>query len=459
MAHPLTMLCAGLSLSLACRPAQTGLFEDCEGVRFSEEESQVGEPLLPPLEGAKNVLMVSIDTLRIDRVGRYGCEKISPFLDSLLASGTVLDNHHSCSSWTLPSATCVLTGRSPIDLGTFPRILTGKRIPDIPEGTETLASTLLDAGYRTLLLSSNLYISEKSQLDHGYQKSITKTKPSEVLLNTFLEEVDFLLAEDSEDPWFAHVHLLDPHTPYSPPESYLEGLSELPEISWDLSSSGGTKEMSEAWDALGSKERSDVGQHLVFRYGAEIRYLDDSLKDFFSKLEERGVLKDTLVVLWSDHGEQFWEHGDWGHGMSLHSGETRAFAAFLGPGVQAQGWNAPTTHTDIAPSILHALDLEIPEAFTGKIIGTQGASRPLFAATAPKNFPVTQSVSQGDKVLLYHWDGVKAFYDWSNDPFESDNQYDSEDPQVQSLWKLLIPEIEALELLLPEMGPAQEIGP
>ena len=162
MAHTFSLLCASLLLGLACRPAQQGLFDDCVGAALTGEESKVGTPLLPQTKSIKNVLMLSIDTLRTDRVGRYGCDKLSPFLDGLLESGTVLDNHHSCSSWTLPSATCVLTGQSPIELGDFPRIRAGEKIPDISEGTETLASILSDAGFRTMLLSANLYISEKS---------------------------------------------------------------------------------------------------------------------------------------------------------------------------------------------------------------------------------------------------------------------------------------------------------
>jgi len=443
----------------ACNPSPEGLFEPCVGQAMSvKSEDSIG-PIIPPLAEVKNLLMISMDTLRIDRLGRYGCEQFSPFIDSLLKAGVVLDNHHSCSSWTLPSATCVLTGQDPVELGAFPRILTGEKIPKIPDQAVTLASSLGDAGFRTLLLSSNLYISEKSNLDRGYDKAISKSKPAQILLNAFLEEIDALEDADATTPWFAHVHLIDPHTPYAPPNEYLAGLEDLPSIDWDLNAVGVARTLAENWSDLTRQAQKDVREHLAFRYAAEIRYLNDALEGFFADLEKRGVLEHTLIVLWSDHGEQFWEHGLWGHGLSLHAGENRATAAFLGPGVPRRDWKEPTTHTDIAPTILTALGVAVPSVYSGAIVGTETADRPLWANTVPKHYPITQSVAQNNQVLIYSWDGQKKFYDWSTDPFEQQNLYDSNNEAVQSLWAHLLPEIEALQALLPEMEAPQDLGP
>jgi arylsulfatase A-like enzyme len=443
----------------ACHSPPEGIFEPCKGEAFSAPSVDSNSPLIPPLEGIENLLMISIDTLRIDRLGRYGCARISPFIDSLLGAGVVLDNHHSCSSWTLPSATCVMTGQNSVELGAFPRILTGEKIPKISDQAITLASTLQSAGFSTLLMSANLYISEKSNLDRGFDKAISKSKPAQILLESFLEEIDELEGADDKNPWFAHAHLIDPHTPYSPPEGYLDGIENLPKIDWDLAEIGVARTLAEQWDSLSGKAQDDISDNIAFRYGAEIRYLNDALEEFFAQLEQRDILDKTLIVLWSDHGEQFWEHGLWGHGLSLHSGENRAIAAFLAPGIETQSWKGATTHTDIAPTILHALGLETPTEYSGTIAGTATEDRPIFAATVPKHYSVKQSVSKDNRVLIYSWDGEKQFFDWSQDPFEEQDLYDAKNTSIQELWTHLLPEIEKLQSLIPEMDPPLELGP
>lgn len=447
------------SLLWACQSSPEGIFEPCKGEAFSSPDLSSNGELIPPLEGIQNVLMISVDTLRIDRLGRYGCARISPFIDNLLDAGVVLDNHHSCSSWTLPSATCVMTGQSPIELGAFPRILTGEKIPNIADQAITLASTLEAVGFSTLLISANLYISEKSNLDRGFEKAISKSKPAKILLESFLEEIDALEEADNTKPWFAHAHLIDPHTPYSPPEEYLEGIEQLPKIDWDLAEVGVARNLAEEWSSLSKKVQDNISENIAFRYGAEIRYLNDALEEFFAQLEQRDILDKTLIVLWSDHGEQFWEHGLWGHGLSLHSGENRAVAAFIGPGVEAHAWKGATTHTDIAPTILRALGLDAPPEYSGAIVGTAASDRPIFAATVPKHYAVTQSVSQDNRVLIYSWDGKKQSFDWSEDPFEEQDLYDAENADIQALWNHLLPEVERLQTLIPEMEPPLEVGP
>lgn len=453
--RPLLLTCAFLS---ACRVGQTGLFETCESTEVRESSWESGAPILSGIS-ARNVLMISIDTLRRDRIGRYSCERLSPFIDQLLEQSLVLDNHHSCSSWTLPSAICVLTGQTPVDLGAFPQVNSKQEVPKIAETTATLAGQLSQAGLSTLLVSSNLYISGKSGLDVGYDRVITKRKPSNILLTTILNELDSFENADPDKPWFAHVHLIDPHTPYSPPGSYLSSIDDLPEIPWDLSNADGTREMNEAWPDLSSAERSEVGKHLVYRYGAEIRYMNDELETFFAELESRGILENTLVVLWSDHGEQFWEHGDWGHGISLHAGENRAIAALSGPGIEAGSWTFPTTHTDLAPTILGALDLPLPEEWRGAPVGLHDHSRALFAATAPREADVQQSILLDNHRLLYRWDGEKLLYNVKDDPHETTDLYRSQPERVAELWAEFEEELNRLVALFPDKTPPVDPGP
>jgi hypothetical protein len=105
------------------------------------------------------------------------------------------------------------------------------------------------------------------------------------------------------------------------------------------------------------------------------------------------------------------------------------------------------------------LGLETPTEYSGAIAGTATEDRPIFAATVPKHYPVTQSVSKDNRVLIYSWDGEKQFFDWSQDPFEEQDLYDAENTSIQELWTHLLPEIEKLQSLIPEMDPPLELGP
>ena len=136
-----------------------------------------------------------------------------------------------------------------------------------------------------------------------------------------------------------------------------------------------------------------------------------------------------------------------------------AIAAILGPGIEPGSWTYPTTHTDLAPTILGALNLKPPTEWTGAPLGLHDHSRALFAATAPKEADVQQSILLDKRRLLYRWDGDKVLFNVENDPFETTDLYRSEPDRVSELWKQLQDEVNRLVALFPDKTPPVDIGP
>jgi arylsulfatase A-like enzyme len=149
------------------------------------------------------------------------------------------------------------------------------------------------------------------------------------------------------------------------------------------------------------------------------------------------------VVFWTDHGEQLWQHNYPTHGGSLFDEEVRSTAFFWAKGITPMAWTSPTTHKDIWPTILAALGIEHDMELTGLPLGDRPADEALFALRYRGPFTFHSVVKDRQK-LVYLWNGEKGFYRLDTDPTEVSDAYDPEDPDVQALWELLLPEVEAV---------------
>lgn len=364
-----------------------------------------------PDASPRRVLMLSVDTLRTDRVGRYGGSGLTPFLDGLLEQSVALDAHVSCSNWTLPSATCALTGRTVIELGAFPF---DKEVPDV----DALATILSAAGYRTGLVSGNAYVGPEHATGDDYD---------EATLFAFADRADVLLGEaelmlDRLDasglPWLAHVHLTDPHAPYDPPVEVFT--PTLDRLGLDARSWSGVDTVERIVPTLPPADRAGVERELRALYDAEVRSLDDQLAAFFATADARGWLDDTLVVVWSDHGEQFWEHGAFRHGNQLFDEESAAIAAFWAKDLQPVAWGARTGHLDLLPTVLVAIGLPVPPDLTGAPVGFASPDRPVIAYRSSGVRAAIAITRREDRLVLYWSDTPSALYDLAADPLERD---------------------------------------
>ena len=447
------------------------------GCRGQEPESDPGFGTLPqtetpwgsdaPTEGElatqptltgpapRNLVWISIDTFRKDHWTRYDPKQrsLTPFLDGLLARGFVADRHRTCSSWTYHGVSCGVSGRYPMESGMLPKLNVSQREP-WPKGSRFIGDYLRDSGFYTVLSSSNIVVSEDLFNTTAYEDlHLTPSGQAETVYFLGADTLQETVDAGGVDRWFLHLHFLEPHAAYDAPEQFKVGIEDLEPIPWDLSDREGHYDA--AWDAhptLDSNEQDLLEAHLRLEYEAEVRWLDAQLAAAWANLEQRGWLEDTLVVVWTDHGEQFYERGHQSHGFELNVEENDGVLAFWARTLQAGVTTLPTSQIDIVPTTLDLLGLPIPGEVTGERLADVQADRVLHAAVHGRS-GMLQSVALEDHQLIYDWSGSVAFYDNATDPGQLDPSYDPTDPTVQALWALMQPRISLAEPLATEHTP------
>ncbi|MCK6506875.1 sulfatase [Myxococcota bacterium] len=428
-----------------------------------------GEPPPEPVpavqfkgERPTNVLMISVDTTRRDQLGTYGGGDTTPSLDAILAQGVVLDDHRSCANWTAPSMLCAVNGRWPLaddfwPTGVFEYAADG-RVPVTPKGLPTLASLLAERGYRTGLVTSNTVFSDwnSTHIVAGYGEVVnTNWAPVATVNASALAMVEDL--QEGDRPWFVHVHYIDPHGPYAAPLSWAWELDEIDpgyEFPFDVTDGSDVYSLFSYWPWLTEEEEELARAYLFAVYRAELRYWDDGVGSLWRQLGAMGALDDTLVVFYSDHGEQFGDHDQFQHGKSLHPEENRVLGAFWADGMIPGRWSGPTEHQDLAPTVLDALGLDPSDRHEGTVVGMAPADRSRFSFCYLVGYcdPV-MSVVKNDVQLIYHWDGKRFMYDVALDPASTTDLWAETDPRAMALWTELQPQVQAVAERWPFLRP------
>lgn len=402
----------------------------------------------------KNILMISVDTFRRDAIGAFGgSDRTTPTLDALAEGGVALANHTTCANWTFAGITCTLRGAYNEENGFIPRLNPDVRAP-VPPGSGFLAGWLSDAGYFTAVHSGNGWYAPRWGNTQGHDLVVNGDKSNAfVLADAGLQEVDWHQSTYPDQPWFLHVHLMEPHAPYVPPAEYLAGEAELEPLPFpiDWADKDQHYELIAQWPAMTPDQQRILEQHLRFRYKAELRYWDDQLQDILIQANARGLLDDTLVVLWNDHGEQFWEHGYQTHAYTLFREENDGWAIFWAKNIVPQRHEAPTVSIDLVPTLLTLEDIPVPPEVTGSPLGTRDPEAPRYA-TSVARLGAVQMVRLGDWKMNFSWSGALRVYDLAADPNEQDNLFDVDDPKTQELWDTLEPWVHLADPLVNEYG-------
>ena len=401
---------------------------------------------------AKNLLIISVDTYRRDYLERYGSTRgLTPFMDELAGRSLVLDRHSSCSNWTLGGVLCAANGRDSLDFGYVAKLPSSYRevVPERP----SLASWMRDQGFYTQLITSNGWLDGDWHHDSGWSYvEHPRTDSAMRIWETARDKLyEAQLAGDApEEGWFLQVHLKEAHSPYNPPEEYLDGLDELESIDYDLTTSIGHDDARFGLQAMEPAERELIMQHLELRYDGEMAYEDDLLSAIWADANSRGMLHDALVVVWTDHGEQKYEREHWGHAYELYQEEVGALAMFWHRDIEPRVWTEPTSHIDIAPTALQWFDLPIPGEITGYPVGEAPYDRPIYHDTVGRVGPLIR-VNQGDLTMHYDYqEGSLEVYDTAADLVQSTDLYDPFDPDHTALWELTDAYADELEPLVPE---------
>lgn len=319
-------------------------------------------------ERPKNLLLLSVDTLRADALGFAGYSAArTPNLDRLAAEGTILTNAVTTMPRTTPALGSLLTGLWPHRHGSRE---VGEAIVDVP----TLAEILDRHGYTTLAVSANSTAGPKQELHRGfdrfvtyedlvatYDKSLyrdlTDVSPDQPGWATAVTEEGLRLASqvDPDEPYFLWLFYFDPHLLYRPPAPW-QGVEA--ERCWALYDYylGHQGEAGQVFSDIGGVA-SEALEDCRRLYDAEIAYVDQEIGRLLDELEATGRREETLIVFTADHGENFGEGGlFFEHGDNVHGAGLDVPLVFQGPGIaRGKRDGRLVSLVDVVPTVLSLL--------------------------------------------------------------------------------------------------------
>ena len=318
----------------------------------------------------KNVVLLTIDALRKDRLGCYGNRRgLTPFMDSLQDKSLIFTRMQSCGPYTQAS---------------FPGILTSSYFLDYGhEGELSLEKTLVseplkDAGITTAAFHSNLYLSDLVGWNRGWdvfydsmedevEAQIPYIRGPGILKKAGAWLSSYVSSESK--PFFAWIHFMDVHEPYMPEREYVERVD--PSLSLSQDEMYGLFE-----NTLLKRDVSDESKIELLKrlYDVQVREADMYVEEFFRNLEKLGILNDTVIIITSDHGDEFNEHGGLSHDDKMYSELIDLpFLIFDPAGNTDKTCDTLVSNIDIPPTILHLFGLEPEERFQGRSLLPAGA--------------------------------------------------------------------------------------
>jgi len=291
-----------------------------------------------------NIIIIVVDALRPDHLGCYGyAGDTSPNIDRLALRGAVFENAYSNAPWTKPSVASLFTSLYPNVHRTIDRFDT------LSEKALTLAERLKANGYFTGFINSGNALLHEFNYDQGFDfYDYSESLDSAVAVRTF---ASFLEQTDGKRT-FAYIHLMDTHLPY-----YSDGSSRDPALVSPSDFRPGTLDRDRVRDLTSSGKLNEQDKKdLISLYDGQIRRSDQRIGELVSALESRGLLRTTLLLLTSDHGEELWEHGNYEHGHSLYDEVLRVPLVMVGPGVPAVRLRSRVRHVDVLPTIMECVE-------------------------------------------------------------------------------------------------------
>jgi choline-sulfatase len=380
-----------------------------------------------PPQPRLNVLIYTSDTLRADHASVYGYSRdTTPFLKKLGASGVVFEDCQAQATWTKASIASLMTSLYAFTHGII------RDSDTIPPGAATLAEQLRTAGYVTASIVSTPFVGRATGLERGFDylleypvvlrehnQQVERDTDSEALNRVVFPWLDAHRAE----PFFLYAHATDPHAPYAPPpafESKFANPAETPAFQRAYASLHGQHQYgggAVASPEIARKAGLDPDRFIhqaMDRYDGEILHNDHSLEMLTARLKQLGLLENTLIIVLSDHGEEFWDHGWTGHGQSVYQELTHTLLLMSNPVLfkTPRRVSQPVQLIDVMPTVLDALHLKAPAMIQGQSLlpltraqsfqrrGLVVASR--FAAVKPEGL-VPENATDSFAIIDAKW--------------------------------------------------------
>lgn len=377
-----------------------------------------------------DVVLIVLDTTRMDHLGPFTADDPTPtpFLDRLAEQCIVFENAWTAATITAPSTASIITGLLPPRHGVEDNLRAAAPprsgetsssksyekvdLLAIPHTVKTLAEHLTGAGYQTIGISANVTICEELGFARGFDEfSVALKMDAEELIVALRERRAEL---DPDRPSFFYLHFMDPHAPYTQRQPWCP--------------------------------HSDLkGCGVRCRYASEISYLDSQLERLFA---EMGWPDDTLMIIVTDHGEEFRDHGGLMHRFTVYQELSRAGMMLHGPGGSGLRSTLPVHHIDVLPTILEFLDLPQPAELDGVSLASLLAAEP--SSTIPADRPLLTSrhlVGNGAQLwglTVGHWrlleslpSGDVELYNLESDPRERRDRSKKSPQELKRMQALL----------------------
>jgi arylsulfatase A-like enzyme len=468
--HPALMLLVAMSVLVATH------------LSWHERRGAAGPPQTRATAEQPNVVVILIDTLRRDHLSGEGYPRqTSPYLDRLADRGARFTGCLSQSSYTKPSVASLLTSTylSGHGAGNPNSVLSGQHL--------TVVEAFHQAGYRTAMVVANPTISEdlgfaqgaelfhtleslllpRTRLGYGLSKlsergrsfplartlrsilfaleqRLFRARGAEVLALTAPEVADAFVDWQltiADGPYFAYLHLMEPHAPYAPPLQMAGRFSspDEPFVATHPPLTGVFLPFNPS-TPLATTARNG----LIRAYDAEIAYTDQVLERLISQIQNRSGPAGTLIAVTSDHGEEMFEHQAWGHGHSLHRELLEVPLLLIGPGLP-QGLTVEQTVEliDLTPTLLELTGVPVPQEMAGRSLVP--LLRAEAAATGPEEafselfYAKTywaRALQHDRRKLIVSRLGERrhvALFDLDSDPLEHNNIAEQAPEVVQSM--------------------------
>lgn len=349
-----------------------------------------------------NVLVITLDTIRADRLGPYGNTEIqTDFVDGLAKRGILFERCVAPTPLTLPSHTSLFTGTYPVFHGVRDN---GNYV--VAEELTTMAELFGGAGYRTGAFVGAFVLSSRWGLDQGfdvytepkgaYDPTLSSLSQIQRRADGVVDDAISWLRQPSERPFFAWVHLYDPHLPYDPPPSFARQYPEDP-------------------------------------YLGEVAFSDAQLNRLQAFLASSGLDSQTLIVFAGDHGEGLGDHGEHDHGLLLYQTTARAPLIIANPTSPSKGTRRKevVSLVDILPTVVEAIGLPLPENVQGQslwpLVGGDGEfnEKPVYAESyyPQLHFGWSPLTALQDRRFQLIQSSDPELFDLDRDPGQTENLF------------------------------------
>jgi arylsulfatase A-like enzyme len=389
-----------------------------------------------PFGEKTNVIVIVMDTTRVDRLGCYGYSRqTSPNIDELAKDSLVYDRAIAPSSWTLPSHASLFTGKFASSHGArydskgpfaLSDAIAGRsrydlyRVRGLAKDELTLAMVLKQEGYATGAVVAAIWLKKIFGLNKGfefYDDAGVETINSRLAKSVTASAIDWI-DKTRQKKFFLFLNYFDAHAPYMPPEDFAKVFKP---------------------ETFLRRGRPTRGSYNAL-YDAEILYVDHYIGQLLKKLKEYNLYDKTMIIVTADHGELLGEHNKYRHGYDLYQEEIHIPMLIKYPHGEVSPARTATRVqlVDIMPIILERLKIDVPDGCQGNFPPNLG--HPIVSEVSPLPMEDVggnwRAIYDGDFKFIWNSKGNHLLFNLKNDPGEKVNLFEQRQRADQMLSKL-----------------------